>query len=149
MRTGKPKGDTVMLNITIKKATGEVKATCGEIVRGILTVDGRRPLFSGDLLKKYGLSLKTAGSMTISMLTTEYKKCCYHEGTMEDGTIVILRDPEAEKKSERAKQNAFLREHGYIWKKEPRYISGGEDPTGEYDGDFKDERNKSLLFPCP
>lgn len=128
-----------MLTITIKKTSGEVKTKSGIMVNGILTVDGRRPLFSGDLLKKYGLSLKVAGSMTVSTLTAEYKKCVFQEGTMEDGSIVTVKDPDAERKVEHNKQNDFLKKHGYNWKKESRYISGGEDLSGKYDGDFKNE----------
>lgn len=128
-----------MITAAIQKKNGEKITKCVSIVNGIITVDGRRPLFCGDLLKKYGLSLDRAKNMTVTALTAEYKKCVYSEGTMEDGTIVTLRDPDVERKTEKVKQNTFLKNHGYVWKKESHYISGGEDPTGKYDGDFREE----------
>lgn len=128
-----------MLEATIQKKNGEKITKCVFMVNGILTIDERRPIFSAALLEKYGVSKALANETTVWTITPALNKCIYREGTMEDGTVVTLRDPEAERKDERAKQNSFLKANGYIWKKEPRYISGGEDLSGRYDGDFKDE----------
>lgn len=130
------------MEITIVKPNGEKLEKFGKVEDGIITQLGK-PIFSKVLCEKYGLLDKAKKVTSLRGLTTELKKCCFRPGTMEDGTIVTVRDPEAERKAEKTKQNAFLKQHGYTWGKESVYVdsyTASINPhLAKYDGDFAEE----------
>jgi len=107
------------------------------VIGGILIAPGGKPYFVGALLEKFNIAKSKAEKVkSYKDLTDELKQCVIKIGDYEEYSCYNSQELF---KSEKEKQNAFMRTKGYTWVKTMHYVDGCEAMmTGdtENDGEF-------------
>lgn len=114
-----------------------VNIPADNVIGGILIAPGGKPYFVGKLLEKFNIAKSSAEKVkSYKDLTEELKNCVVRIGDYEDYSCY---NAEELFKSEKDRQNAFMKEKGYRWEKYMHYVDGYEAMmTGdtENDGEF-------------
>lgn len=127
-----------IIHLRLTKKEGEVKNVYGDIVNGYVVCMGK-PVFSKEMLDQKGLLQKAKETSNLLDATSDLLECVFRIGKNRDGSIVERVDDEAiaqkkneERRIERQKQNVFLKEKGYSWKKEIEYNPFHENEDEEF-----------------
>lgn len=119
----------------ITRPDGTTKDFYAELSNGILFLSPDRPYWNSRVADKYGVTESIRKHNSYRKANETERKAAMRPGTMEDCSIIERIESPAEKeKRERDEQNAFLRKHGYAWKKHVEYVGGDYDETDDKEG---------------